>query len=125
MRPSFATPVVYGHVRQRPTFPHPRAVMSSNGETTTVLRGVTHGAVDFLIKPVRIEELRNLWQHVVRRRRDIAGSEVSAFRLCLRPTLPLPFLSHTPGPASTPRSRSRLNPTLTLLCLPNSAAPTS
>ena len=33
-----------------------------------VLRGVTHGAVDFLIKPVRIEELRNVWQHVVRRR---------------------------------------------------------
>lgn len=24
--------------------------------------------VDYLIKPVRIEELRNMWQHVVRRR---------------------------------------------------------
>ena len=47
-----------------------RAVMSSNGETSVVLQGVTHGAVDFLIKPVRIEELRNLWQHVIRRRRD-------------------------------------------------------
>lgn len=45
-------------------------VMSSNGETNVVLRGVTHGAVDFLIKPVRIEELRNVWQHVVRRKRD-------------------------------------------------------
>lgn len=44
--------------------------MSSNGETPVVLRGVTHGAVDFLIKPVRIEELRNVWQHVVRRRKD-------------------------------------------------------
>lgn len=43
------------------------AVMSSNGEHTTVMRGVTHGACDFLIKPVRIEELRNIWQHVVRR----------------------------------------------------------
>lgn len=47
--------------------------MSSNGETTTVLRGVTHGAVDFLIKPVRIEELRNVWQHVVRRKRELVG----------------------------------------------------
>ena len=45
-------------------------VMSSNGETSVVLRGVTHGAVDFLIKPVRVEELRNVWQHVVRRRKD-------------------------------------------------------
>ncbi len=44
--------------------------MSSNGDTSVVLRGVTHGACDFLIKPVRIEELRNVWQHVVRRRRD-------------------------------------------------------
>jgi two-component response regulator (ARR-B family) len=45
------------------------AVMSSNGEHTTVMRGVTHGACDFLIKPVRIEELRNIWQHVIRRSR--------------------------------------------------------
>ena len=44
--------------------------MSSNGETSVVLEGVTHGAVDFLIKPVRVEELRNLWQHVVRRRKE-------------------------------------------------------
>ena len=51
-----------------------RAVMSSNGETSTVLRGVTHGAVDFLIKPVRIEELRNVWQHVVRRKRDLVSA---------------------------------------------------
>lgn len=46
----------------------PVIMMSSNGDTNVVLRGVTHGAVDFLIKPVRIEELRNVWQHVVRRR---------------------------------------------------------
>ena len=51
--------------------------MSANGETSTVLRGVTHGAVDFLIKPVRIEELRNVWQHVVRRRRTGSVSVVA------------------------------------------------
>nr|BBK07877.1 algal B-type response regulator [Coccomyxa sp. KJ] len=50
----------------------PVIMMSSNGETNVVLRGVTHGAVDFLIKPVRVEELRNVWQHVVRRKRDQA-----------------------------------------------------
>ena len=47
--------------------------MSANGETSVVLRGITHGAVDYLLKPVRIEELRNNWQHVVRRRRDGSG----------------------------------------------------
>lgn len=44
------------------------AVMSYDGDTHTVLKGVTHGAVDFLIKPVRMEELSNMWQHVVRKR---------------------------------------------------------
>ncbi|EFJ40943.1 ARR-B family transcription factor, partial [Volvox carteri f. nagariensis] len=49
----------------------PVIMMSSNGDTSNVLRGVTHGACDYLIKPVRLEELRNLWQHVVRRRRQL------------------------------------------------------
>jgi len=47
----------------------PVIMMSSCGEHSTVMRGVTHGACDFLIKPVRAEELRNVWQHVVRARR--------------------------------------------------------
>eukprot|EP01018_Ginkgo_biloba_P012551 Gb_15501 [translate_table: standard] len=51
-------------------------VMSGNGETSTVMKGITHGACDYLIKPVRIEELRNIWQHVVRRRgRDFLKEE--------------------------------------------------
>lgn len=60
------------------------AVMSSNGETNVVLRGVTHGAVDFLIKPVRIEELRNVWQHVVRRKRDqvLFNVNVAQYIMC-------------------------------------------
>lgn len=57
--------------------------MSSNGETNVVLRGVTHGAVDFLIKPVRIEELRNVWQHVVRRKRDQVTYILSASSACI------------------------------------------
>jgi two-component response regulator (ARR-B family) len=32
------------------------------------MKGITHGACDYLLKPVRIEELRNIWQHVVRRK---------------------------------------------------------
>ncbi len=52
----------------------PVIMMSSNGDTSNVLRGVTHGACDYLIKPVRLEELRNLWQHVVRRRRQVCAT---------------------------------------------------
>lgn len=50
----------------------PVIMMSSSGDTTVVFKGVTHGAVDFLIKPVRVEELRNVWQHVVRKRKELA-----------------------------------------------------
>lgn len=32
------------------------------------MKGVTHGACDYLVKPVRLEELRNIWQHVIRRK---------------------------------------------------------
>eukprot|EP00882_Tetradesmus_deserticola_P027060 GHRQ01029905.1.p2 GENE.GHRQ01029905.1~~GHRQ01029905.1.p2 ORF type:complete len:133 (+),score=74.52 GHRQ01029905.1:666-1064(+) len=53
----------------------PVIMMSSNGEHTTVMRGVTHGACDFLIKPVRIEELRNIWQHVIRRSRNHTAAQ--------------------------------------------------
>ena len=45
----------------------PVLMMSANSDSSVVLRGIIHGAVDYLLKPVRIEELRNIWQHIVRR----------------------------------------------------------
>lgn len=45
------------------------AVMSANGDTKAVMKGITHGACDYLLKPIRIEELKNIWQHVVRRKK--------------------------------------------------------
>lgn len=47
----------------------PVIMLSANGETKAVMKGITHGACDYLLKPVRIEELKNIWQHVVRRRK--------------------------------------------------------
>lgn len=47
----------------------PVIMMSENGETDIVMRSITGGACDFLIKPIRTEELRTIWQHVVRRHR--------------------------------------------------------
>lgn len=44
-------------------------MLSANGKTQTVMKGINHGACDYLLKPVRIEELRNIWQHVIRRRK--------------------------------------------------------
>lgn len=45
-------------------------VMSADDGKNVVMKGVTHGACDYLIKPVRIEALKNIWQHVIRKRRN-------------------------------------------------------
>lgn len=52
------------------------AVMSSNDSVSTVYRCMLRGAADFLVKPVRKNELKNLWQHVWRRR------AVSIIQIC-------------------------------------------
>lgn len=44
-------------------------MLSAYGDTKLVMKGITHGACDYLLKPVRIEELKNIWQHVVRRKK--------------------------------------------------------
>jgi two-component response regulator (ARR-B family) len=45
-------------------------VMSADDGKNVVMKGVTHGACDYLIKPVRIEALKNIWQHVVRKKKN-------------------------------------------------------
>lgn len=42
-------------------------MLSANDDPKLVMKGVRHGAVDYLLKPVRIEELKNIWQHVIRK----------------------------------------------------------
>ncbi|KAL0837442.1 hypothetical protein Bca101_089332 [Brassica carinata] len=49
----------------------PVIMMSADDSKSVVLKGVTHGAVDYLIKPVRMEVLKNIWQHVVRKKRSV------------------------------------------------------
>ncbi|KAH9766057.1 Two-component response regulator ARR2 [Citrus sinensis] len=48
----------------------PVIMMSADDSKQVVMKGVTHGACDYLIKPVRIEALKNIWQHVVRKRKN-------------------------------------------------------
>lgn len=45
----------------------PVIMMSSHDSMGTVFKCLSKGAVDFLVKPVRKNELKNLWQHVWRR----------------------------------------------------------
>ncbi|XP_039145192.1 two-component response regulator ORR21-like isoform X3 [Dioscorea cayenensis subsp. rotundata] len=46
----------------------PVIMMSADGSTNAVMKGIKHGACDYLIKPVRMEELKNIWQHVLRKK---------------------------------------------------------
>ncbi|KAL8520789.1 hypothetical protein ACS0TY_011370 [Phlomoides rotata] len=48
----------------------PVIMISGDGRTDLVMRGIRHGACDYLIKPVRDEELKNIWQHVIRKKRN-------------------------------------------------------
>ncbi|CAN6207122.1 unnamed protein product [Urochloa humidicola] len=54
-------------------------VISANDEKKTMMKGVMHGACDYLVKPARLEQIRNIWLHVVRKsvndqRNKISGS---------------------------------------------------
>ncbi|KAL2540921.1 pseudo-response regulator 5 [Abeliophyllum distichum] len=51
----------------------PVIMMSSHDSVSTIYSCMLRGAADFLVKPVRRNELRNLWQHVWRRK-ALSGS---------------------------------------------------
>ncbi|OEL30944.1 Two-component response regulator ORR25 [Dichanthelium oligosanthes] len=44
----------------------PVIMLSANNEAETMIKGINHGACDYLVKPVRLEQLRGIWMHVLR-----------------------------------------------------------
>lgn len=52
----------------------PVVMMSSHDSMGLVFKCLSKGAVDFLVKPIRKNELKNLWQHVWRRCHSSSGS---------------------------------------------------
>lgn len=45
----------------------PVIMLSAHSDYDTVMKGIIHGACDYLVKPVSLKELRNIWQHVVKK----------------------------------------------------------
>ena len=43
------------------------SVLSAHSDYDSVMKGIIHGACDYLVKPVSLKELRNIWQHVVKK----------------------------------------------------------
>ncbi|CAB4314800.1 unnamed protein product [Prunus armeniaca] len=52
----------------------PVIMMSSHDSMGLVFKCLSKGAVDFLVKPIRKNELKNLWQHIWRRCHSSSGS---------------------------------------------------
>ncbi|TYI19188.1 hypothetical protein ES332_A07G147400v1 [Gossypium tomentosum] len=46
----------------------PVVMMSSDDGKGVIMKGIIHGACDYLVKPVQMEAVRLIWQHVVRKR---------------------------------------------------------
>ncbi|KXG20364.1 hypothetical protein SORBI_3010G192200 [Sorghum bicolor] len=44
----------------------PVILLSANSETQTIMKGIKHGACEYMVKPVRLEQLRGIWTHVVK-----------------------------------------------------------
>lgn len=42
--------------------------MSANDDLANISKSVTNGARDYLLKPLRLQEMRNIWQHVYRKK---------------------------------------------------------
>jgi len=60
----------------------PVIMLSANGDTKLVMKGIAHGACDYLLKPIRIEELKNIWQHVVRKKKVESKDQNNSDRPC-------------------------------------------
>ncbi|XP_023157519.1 two-component response regulator-like PRR1 [Zea mays] len=56
-----------------------RAVMSNRDEVSVVVKCLRLGAAEYLVKPLRTNELLNLWTHVWRRRRMLGLPEKNFF----------------------------------------------
>ncbi|CAL5073131.1 unnamed protein product [Urochloa decumbens] len=54
----------------------PVIMMSSHDSVSMVFKCMLKGAADFLVKPIRKNELRNLWQHVWRKQLANGGPDV-------------------------------------------------
>uniref|UniRef100_A0A6N2LMS2 CCT domain-containing protein n=1 Tax=Salix viminalis TaxID=40686 RepID=A0A6N2LMS2_SALVM len=53
----------------------PVIMMSTQDSISTVYKCMLRGAADYLVKPLRKNELRNLWQHVWRRQSESVGQD--------------------------------------------------
>lgn len=90
------------------------AVMSSQASQESVLKAFEAGAKDYLIKPVRRNELATLWQHVWRVNRDLLPQHGS--KLKMLPARAKPYSSSDQSTEDTQLYNGEPVSSLQLLC---------
>ncbi|XP_045822780.1 two-component response regulator ARR12 isoform X2 [Trifolium pratense] len=56
----------------------PVIMFSANDDPKMVLKGINHGACDYLLKPVILKEVQTIWQHVIRKKKTSKRSNHDA-----------------------------------------------
>ncbi|TVU25522.1 hypothetical protein EJB05_28021, partial [Eragrostis curvula] len=54
-------------------------VLSANDTLETMMKGIKHGALNYLVKPVGLEQLKNLWIHVVAKIMDDPSNSINNY----------------------------------------------
>ncbi|ONI08736.1 hypothetical protein PRUPE_5G197900 [Prunus persica] len=89
----------------------PVIMMSAQDEVSTVVKCLKLGAADYLVKPLRTNELLNLWTHVWRRRRMFSSAAAMEFPVNnvseFRPDVPGTH-DHQTGKSSSGPKKSNL-----------------
>lgn len=77
-------------------------MLSVNGDSNMVMKGITQGACHYMLKPVRVEELKTIWQHVIRNKKigskEKEGTKTSSNHETLN------YSDNGQGSAATPNS---------------------
>ncbi|KFK27340.1 hypothetical protein AALP_AA8G370400 [Arabis alpina] len=64
----------------------PVIMLSAHSDYDSVMKGIIHGACDYLVKPVGLKELRNIWQHVVKKKIKSYKKNVGPSRQLISPS---------------------------------------
>ncbi|ESQ42585.1 hypothetical protein EUTSA_v10015296mg [Eutrema salsugineum] len=81
----------------------PVIMLSAHSDYDSVMKGIIHGACDYLVKPVGLKELRNIWQHVVKKNITTYKKNISP-----SPQLLTPSESHL-APSGSKKRKEKVN----------------
>ncbi|CAN8301438.1 unnamed protein product [Cochlearia groenlandica] len=82
----------------------PVIMLSAHSDYDSVMKGIIHGACDYLVKPVGLKELQNIWRHVVKK-------NINSYKNNIGPSpqlLPPPSESHL-SPSVSRKRKDKVN----------------